>query len=181
MSFVHHGPWDSHSRQSQALRFIEKHTLLIDSLNLTSTPSTTFYSPLAMLHDNKGDAHLGGSAIWTRMQRLFAPFSRIYHEVVELRVVPSPGDGRDVVYGEFLTHFWLRGDNDEVVAPRFFVWTLGEAVDGAGTEGLQFLETRSFWDTGILGRHVTERNRRAAGRETELACKNMGASMLMIQ
>lgn len=115
------------------------------------------------------------------MQRLFAPFSRIYHEVVELRVVPSTDDGRDVAYGEFLTHFWLRGDNEEVVAPRFFVWTLGEAVDGAGTEGLQFLETRCFWDTGILGRHVTERNRRAAGRERELACKNMGTSMLMIQ
>lgn len=129
-----------------------------------------------MFHDNKGDAHLGGSAIWDKMQRLFAPFSQIYHEVVEVRVVPSP-DGRDVVYGEFLTHFWLKGDNDEVVAPRFFVWTVGEAVDSAGTEGLQFLETRLFWDTGILGRHVTEKNRRAK----EQACRSVGRHVLMIQ
>jgi hypothetical protein len=148
----------------------------MDSLDLTSTPSTTFYSPLAMFHDNKGDVHLGGSAIWEKTKRLFSPFSRIYHEVVEIRVVPSP-EGRDVVYGEFLTHFWLKGDNAEIVAPRFFVWTIGEAVDGAGTEGLQFVEVRLFWDTGILGRYVTEKNRRARGIE----CENVGKPVLMIQ
>ena len=91
-------------------------------------------------------------------------------------MVPSP-DGRDVIYGEFLTHFWLKGDNDEVVAPRFFVWTVGEAVDGAGTEGLQFVEARLFWDTGILGRHVTEKNRRARKE----ACQNVVKPVFMIQ
>jgi hypothetical protein len=134
-----------------------------------------------MFHDHKGDAHLGGSAIWDKMQRLFAPFSRMYHEVVEIRVVPSSSGaldgGRGVVYGEFLTHFWLKGDSEEVVAPRFFVWTVGEAVDGAGTEGLQFVEARLFWDTGILGRHVTERNRKAK----EQACRDVERSVLMTQ
>lgn len=175
MSFLHHGPWDVHSRQSRALRFIEKYITTVDSLDLTSTPSSTFYSPLAMLRDNKGDAHLGGAAIWNKVQRLFAPFSCIYHEVVELRVVAGL-DGRDVVYGEFLTHFCLRGDEEEVVAPRFFVWKLAEAVDGAGTEGLQLVEARIFWDTGILGRHVTKRQR----RERE-HCVDVGKPVLLIQ
>ena len=159
------------SRQSRILRFVEKYTLRIDSLHLSSTPSTTFYSSLAIFHDHKGDAHLGGSAIWQKMQHLFAPFSMIYHEVVEIRVVPCP-DGRDTVYAEFLTHFWLKGDGpngEEIVAPRFFVWTVGDAEEGEGTEGLQFLEVRLFWDTGILGRHVTERNRRM--REREQGCR----------
>lgn len=159
MSFVHQGPWDAHSRQSPALRFIEKYSIKVDSLDLASTPSTAFYSPLAIFHDHKGDVHLGGSAIWHRMQRIFAPFSRTFHEVVEVRVVPG-ADGRDIVYAEFLTHFWLKGDEEDIVAPRFFVWTIEEAVDDGGTDGLQIVEARLFWDTGILGRYVTEKNKR---------------------
>jgi hypothetical protein len=174
MSFAHQGPWDAHSRQSRVLRFIEKYVLKVDSLDLASTPSTTFYSPLAILHDNKGDAHLGGSAIWQGIQRLFAPFSRTFHEVVEIRVVPG-ADGREVVYGEFLTHFWLKGDSEDIVAPRFFVWTIGEAVDYAGTEGLQFVEARLFWDTGILGRYVTDKNKK------EREKRGCNKPMLMIQ
>jgi hypothetical protein len=164
MAFVHHGPWSPRSRQHRTLRFLESFITAVDSLSVSHIPAATFFSPLAIFHDNnKTSPHLGGASIWERTQRILVPFSHVYHEVVEVRVVPSP-DGRDVVYGEFLTHFRLRGDSggEDIVAPRFFVWTVGEAVDGKGTEGLQIAETRLFWDTGILGRYVTQRNRRAS-------------------
>jgi hypothetical protein len=158
--FTHHGPWNDHSRQSPTLRFLEKYTKTIDSLDLTSTPSSKFYAPFAKFYDTKGDIHSSGPYIWDCMKRLFTPFDRVRHEIVEVRIVPGEG-GEDVVYAQFLTHFRLRGDEDEIVAPRFFVFSVGETEGGEGTEGLQLFEVRLFWDTGILGRYVTERKRRA--------------------
>ena len=158
-SFTHRGPWDAHSQKSRALNFIEKYSTKVDSLDLSSTPSNAFYAPFAIFHDTKGDVHITGPQIWEWMKRLFSPFSEIKHEVVELRVMPD-SEGRDIVYGEFLTHFRLRGEEDEIVAPRFFVFTVGEAEGGAGTDGLQIHEVRLFWDTGIIGRYVTERKKR---------------------
>ena len=71
-------------------------------------------------------------------------------------------EGKVVVYAQFLTYFRLRGDEEEIVAPRFFVITVGGS-DGIyeGTDGLQIYDVRLFWDTGILGRYVTERKKRA--------------------
>jgi hypothetical protein len=84
----------------------------------------------------------------------------IHHDLVEARVVPDES-GKSVVYAHLSTHFRLRGDTEEVVAPRFFVITVGEAAGiYEGTDGLQIYDVRLFWDTGILARFVTERKKR---------------------
>jgi hypothetical protein len=125
-SFTHRGPWDAHSKQSRPLNFIEKYSTKVDSLDPSSTPSSEFYAPFATFHDTKGGVHITGPHIWEWMNRLFSPFSQINHEVVELRVMQD-SEGRYIIYSEFLTHFRLRGEEDDIVAPRFFVFTLGEA------------------------------------------------------
>ncbi|TVY59564.1 hypothetical protein LSUE1_G008050, partial [Lachnellula suecica] len=144
---VHHGHFDSQSRKSPTLAFLEKYALAIDSLDLSSTPCTSFFAPLAVYHDTSGNIHIGASAIWSYISRQFAPFSQIRHDVVEARVIEEEG-GREVVYGETLAHFKLRGDEDEIVVPRFFVWTVGRSGEGEGTDGKVLLEQRLFWDTG---------------------------------
>lgn len=81
--------------------------------------------------------------------------------MIEVRVL-SDESGKTVVYAQLLTHFRLREDEEEIVAPRFFVFTVGKAAGMyEGTDGMQIYETRLFWDTGILGRYVTERKKRA--------------------
>jgi len=157
--FTHHGPWNEHSRQSPSLRFLEEYSKTIDSLDLSSTPSSKFYAPFAKFHDPKGGVCISGRDIWDSMKRLFTPFDRVNHELIEARVVQD-GSGKDVVYAQFLTHFRLRGDEEEILAPRFFVYTVGKADGGEGMDELQLYEVRLFWDTGILGRYVTERKRR---------------------
>jgi len=159
--FTHHGAWNEHSRQSPTLEFIEKYFLKVDSLDLLSSPSSAFYASSALLHDTKGQVLVSGPRIWQCIQRLYSPFDRVHHEMVEVRVLPDE-EGKVVVYAQFLTYFRLRGDEEEIVAPRFFVITVGGS-DGIyeGTDGLQIYDVRLFWDTGILGRYVTERKKRA--------------------
>ncbi|RDL39136.1 Uncharacterized protein BP5553_03476 [Venustampulla echinocandica] len=166
-SFVHHGAWDHRSRQNPALNFIEKYHLLIDNLELRSTPFSSFFAPFAAYHDTKGNTHVTGSHIWAWLSQQCSPFSQIRHDVVEARVVPDE-EGRDIVYWECLTHFQLKGDNNEIVVPRFFVWTIGPAPVGEGTDGRQIHKCRVFWDTGVIGRYVTERKREQMRRVKKL-------------
>lgn len=157
--FTHRGPWDSHSRQSPTLLFLETYIRTVDSLDVTTYPWSKFYSSSAIFHDARGDVYISGSHIWTWLSRIFSPFEKLLHEVIELRVIPEE-DGRNVVYGEFLTHFWLKGDKREVVAPRFFVFIIGDTEGGEGMDGLQIYEASVFWDTGILTRYVEQKKRR---------------------
>lgn len=165
--FTHHGACNEHSRQSPILKFIEKYFSKVDSLDLISSPSSDFYAPSAVHHDTKGNIHVSGPRIWQCMQRLLSPFDGVHHEMIEARVVPDE-NGQAVVYAQFLTRFRLKGDQEEIVAPRFFVLTVGKAAGMyEGTDGMQIYDVRLFWDTGILGRHVTERKRKEKLRMQE--------------
>jgi hypothetical protein len=157
--FTHRGPWDSHSRQSKILQFLEKYQSQIDTLDVKFIPWSRFYTSDAIFHDTRGDVWITGSHIWRKITTLLEPFESLFHEVVELRVIPEE-EGKYVVYGEYLTHFRFRGDRKEVTAPRFFVYIVGEAEVGGGFDGLQIHEGSVFWDTGILERHVQEEKRK---------------------
>ncbi|KAF4633663.1 hypothetical protein G7Y89_g4453 [Cudoniella acicularis] len=157
-SFSHHGPWDERSRQNPALNFIEKYQNIVDSLAFNFVSSTDFFAPFAIYHDTKGSVHVTGAHIWNWLSQQFSPFSHVRHETVTARVVIDE-DGRDIVYGEMLTHFRLRGDDEEIVTPRFLVWTLGEAGKGQGMDGRQIYDCKVFWDTGVIGRYITERKK----------------------
>jgi hypothetical protein len=172
-TFHHHGPWSLHSRSHPTLSFLELYQEAIDSLCLPSIPYTRFFSPFSTYHDTKGCVHFTGPQIWGWLARQLVPFESVRHEVVEIRVVSEYEEGkgrRDIVYGETLAHFRLRGESEEIVCPRFFVWTVveveevgeGNAIREAriGTEGLVIENVRVFWDTGVIGRFVTERKRR---------------------
>src|ERR1039457_3480831 len=112
--FTHRGPWNEASRQSPALRFIEQYASIVDSLDLSTTPYSAFYSPSAIFHYTNGDVYTSGPQIWEWMKRLFSPFDKLQHELVEVRVI-SETDESQVVYGNFLTHFRLKGDVEEIV------------------------------------------------------------------
>jgi hypothetical protein len=169
-SLTHMGSWDSLSRQSLALNFVEKYEAKVASLDLTLTPSSAFYAPLAIFRNTGGDVRIGGPSIWEWLSRLMSPFERVHNDVVEARVFPGTEKRELVVHAEFLTHFLLRGDEQELVAPRFFIFTLGAAGAGEGTDGMQIQEVRLFWDTGIIGRYVSDRRKREqenGGRQRE--------------
>jgi hypothetical protein len=59
-----------------------------------------------------------------------------------------------------ITTFWLAGDlkGDGIEVPRMLSFLVGEAeVQGQGTDGLQILEAKAWWDSGVLGKEITKR------------------------
>lgn len=127
--FTHTGVWSAHSRSHPALSFLEKYGSKVDNRDL-SGPSSAFYSPTALFHDKDNTIYNGGERIWAWMHELFAPFERIWHELIAARLIEEQGGGR-TVYEEYLARFRLIGDPDPVIVPRFFV-SVVEKVEGRG-------------------------------------------------
>lgn len=172
MSIItHRGPWDLHSGKFLILRFLEEYQRHIDSLSILSTPYSKFFSPDAIYHDTRGDVWISGSHIWRKLSKDFEPFDRLVHEVIELRGIEEE-DGKFVVYGQYLTYFRLKGEKNEIIAPRFFVWTIGEAEEGMGTDGYQIFEESVFWDTGLLVRQMEENKKQDTRMGRELASRS---------
>lgn len=47
---------------------------------------------------------------------------------------------------------------DPIVVPRFLMFLVGKSeVEGQGTDGLQILEAKVWWDTNVLGRELAAR------------------------
>lgn len=69
-------------------------------------------------------------------------------------------NGVKTVFAEFILHMRLKDDIEKVLSPSFCVLKMGDMAMDGGREGLWIEEIRCFWDTGILGRHITEKKRK---------------------
>jgi hypothetical protein len=162
--FTHHGIFDAHSRQSRALRFIESYQQKLETLDFSS-PSSDFFAANSIFHNTKGDVYISGPHIWACHAKELVAFDQARHELVEARVVTECED-REVIYGEFVTNFRLKGIPEEIAVPRFMVWIVAAAEQGKGTNGLQIQEASVFWDTGIIDCFIKERKERATEKDT---------------
>lgn len=61
---THRGEWNEVSRQYLALRFIEKYVDAVGLKDRAALQPGKFYAPLAIHHDVKGKALVGGRLIW---------------------------------------------------------------------------------------------------------------------
>ncbi|KAH7386465.1 hypothetical protein BKA64DRAFT_711690 [Cadophora sp. MPI-SDFR-AT-0126] len=151
--------WNDTTRQYPALAFLEKYAKQVDSGDL-SGPFYEFYAPSCTFYDTDGTIYQGGSEIWEWMRRLFGQFRSIKHELENVLFIASsphpalgPGDSRsDLILLEAVTHFGLGGEKDEsVAARRKLMFRVGKSeVEGQGTDGLQILEGRVWWDRSAL-------------------------------
>jgi hypothetical protein len=138
---------------------------MVDTCNLSDAYSV-WYSPDAVFHDTTTAVYIGGERIWTWIQGLFSPFSKIHHQGEEFCVITKP-DGTFVVYSSFLSHFYFKGDPVPAIIPRFFVFTLGASKTEDGCDGLQIREVRLYWDTALIGAHLKRRASERAQQSTE--------------
>jgi hypothetical protein len=61
---THRGEWNGDSRECLALRFLEKYVSAVDLKERAMLQPGKFYAPLAIYHDVKGKALVGGRSIW---------------------------------------------------------------------------------------------------------------------
>lgn len=177
------GSFSPTTRKIPALLFIEKYSVKVDSLDL-STPYSAWYAHKAIFYNSDGKIYRGGEAIWNWMRGLFGPqFRALHHQVYSIRMMDptvdelvevglSEGDGASVkwVQLEVDTVFWLSGPGEEKVVARrmlaFLVGTSKQLYPGAqeeaqkqeeGTDGHWILMAKAWWDSTELARKLAAR------------------------
>jgi hypothetical protein len=152
--------WDTSTRRYPTLAFIEKYTQKVDSLDL-SGPSYDWYAPSCSFHDTDGTVYEGGVKIWDWMRQLFGQFKSVQHEITNVLLITPSGDpsdpeasGPDTVLLEAVTNFGLNGEglgDDNIAARRKFMFKVGlSETEGQGTDRLQILEAKVWWDRTAL-------------------------------
>ncbi|KAK4443371.1 hypothetical protein QBC34DRAFT_386340 [Podospora aff. communis PSN243] len=159
--FYKRGTFDATTRSISALAFIEKYCDKVDSLDLSGN-FHDYYAPSCKFYNTNGVVYDGGAKIWTWMRGLFGSFDLCAHEHNSFRVVPAtaeewdPAAGAQWVFIDTTTLFQFKSENGEarevIKVPRFLMFLVGKSeVEGQGVQGLQILEARIWWDTGLLG------------------------------
>lgn len=162
-SFTHYGIWDQSSRQVPVLSFIEKYSTQVDSLAITG-PFHHWYAPSCNFYNTNGVVYRGGDNIWNWMKDLFGQFKSVHHEVTLVRLFnatePDIAAERAAqwVIMETQAAFITKDQPSSygpIVVPRLLMFLVGKSeVEGQGTDGLQILQAKVWWDSGELGRQL---------------------------
>ncbi|KAH8649563.1 hypothetical protein BGZ61DRAFT_487946 [Ilyonectria robusta] len=166
---THYGVYDASTRAIPALSFIEKYSNKVDSLEI-SGPFHSWYAPSCNFYNANGVVLRSGDEIWTWMKSLFGPFDAVQHSIKVVRLIKATtteaAPERDAywVMLETDTAFSIKDPllaGGPIVIPRFLMFLIGKSeVEGQGTDGLQILEAKVWWDTDMLGRELAARKKK---------------------
>ena len=118
-------------------------------------------------YNTNGILYHGGDEIWSWMKSLFGPFGAVHHNLKVVRLIKAtPTEAapeRDAcwVMSETDTAFSIKDPllaGDPIVVPRLLMFLAGKSeVYGRGTNGLQILEAKVWWDSAVLERELAAR------------------------
>jgi hypothetical protein len=93
-----------------------------------------------------GSVISGGKASWEFFRKLYASFPKVEREVLSFFVEADDEEQVYRLHARFNTKLFADEGRRVVVVPQSFVYTLGKADVGKGTQGFQFRELRNYYD-----------------------------------
>lgn len=121
--------------------------------DLAHTSPTAYYSSDAYINLPNGTSFSGRDRVWAFYENLYGTFkSNTLEAFYMLNIMSGPEPG-----SYFLTIEYLRGlhsyDGSTVTkVPQVFVYEIGPAQEGEGTDGLQIRGVRCYYDMGLLAK-----------------------------
>lgn len=121
------------------------------SVNFRTTPFDRYYAADCRFYFPDGTLLQDGARMWEYLGRLYQTFPRVTREVHSFIVVHDDQAQTHVIHARITTTLYLDGEGRETVAvPQYFVYTVGKADEGKGTDGLQFRELRNFYERELI-------------------------------
>ena len=71
--------------------------------------------------------------------------------------IPDGTAAADLVLLDLEKKFWMKGAEEPILVPRMASFVVGEKKFGVGTDGLQILEARAWWDASVLKEEFAKR------------------------
>jgi hypothetical protein len=133
------------------LQFYPKYTA--GFANLENTDPTRFYSESSTIAFTDGTTLQGATKIWAFYRQTYGPFTRstgASADLLSLHIISDEATGTHTLHMEMIRYLQGHKHEDVVKVPQYFVYTIGKADPGAGTDGLQIKEVRCYYDYGLI-------------------------------
>jgi hypothetical protein len=155
------------------MRFLESYCSKVDAIDMTD-PFYKWYAQSAKFYNANGIIYNSGEEIWSWMSGLFGQFAAVHHDIHVIRLFSAssteapPDRAAQYITLETNTKFSLEepiAAGGPIAIPRFLMFLVGKSeLAGQGTDGLQILEARAWWDSGVLQQEITKRKQQVAGQ-----------------
>ncbi|SMQ47988.1 unnamed protein product [Zymoseptoria tritici ST99CH_1A5] len=115
-----------------------------------TVPFEDWYSADCQTIQVNGTVIDGGEQSWDFFRRLYASFPKVEREVLSFIVEEDETNQVYKLHATFTTKLFADEGRRIVEVPQSFIYTLGKADPGKGTQGLQFRELRNYYDMRTL-------------------------------
>jgi hypothetical protein len=162
VAITHYGEWNEESRKIPALNFFEKYDAVVKSCDF-SGPYHDWFAPSANFYVNTGRTYLGGSDIWKWMKspELFGPYAKVNPDNrISTVILGGHANGDRLIHQQDMVFYPREGNLKNVGIPvrRTIEFISGPSeTEGQGTDGLQYYEGKTFWDTNVLTAELARR------------------------
>lgn len=143
-------PPASAAREIPAIRFYSAYSEAFAN-HFDTTPSDKFYAASCKMHLTDGSLRTDGAEMWKFFGSLYSAFPKVTRDLLSFIVVSDDDAGTHQIHTQFVTSLHLDASGQRKIdVPQAFVYTLGKADEGKGTEGLQFVELRNYYDRSLI-------------------------------
>lgn len=98
----------------------------------------------------------GAKALWKLMGEMYRPFAKVEREVLTLTAMTDEMTDTHRIHYDGITTLYPTSDGPGVPVAQAFVYVLGKAAEGGGTDGLQVIELRNYYDRSLIDNALTQ-------------------------
>ena len=129
----------------------------IFSKELPTIDAERFYSARCLMVLPDYSTIEGGAKMVDFIRSIYLPFHKVERTIRNLTLIPnSQGRGDFELHYEGITTVFPKANGPGIPIPQSFVYVIGTADEGKGTDGFQYHELRNFYDLGLLNRALAQ-------------------------
>ncbi|KAL7919618.1 hypothetical protein ACQKWADRAFT_329499 [Trichoderma austrokoningii] len=121
-----------------------------DFQNLANTPAESYYTRDAYIYLPHGTFFTGRDRLWSFYKQLYGAFQSNPIEQFHSLTVVSNAGGTHTLHVEYVRGLHSRDGSSTTRVPQVFVYEIGPAAEGEGTDGLQIRGLRCYYDVGLM-------------------------------
>lgn len=137
--------WSSHP----ALEFYAKYTKDVKE-NFRTLDPEKYYNARCKMYLTDHSLVEGSDNLWKFVSDLYSKFPKVTRDLITLIVVSDYENETHRLHLEIITSLHAAEDAQPTKIPQSFVYTLGKADEGKGTDGFQVCELRCYYDFSLI-------------------------------
>ncbi|KAK1254148.1 hypothetical protein MKX08_008143 [Trichoderma sp. CBMAI-0020] len=121
-----------------------------DFQDLANTPAEAYYTRDAYINLPHGAFFTGRDRLWDFYRQMYGIFRANTIEQFYTLTVVSDAVGTHTLHMEYVRGLHSHDNTTITRVPQVFVYEIGPAAEGEGTDGLQIRGLRCYYDVGLM-------------------------------